>query len=102
MNAKKPDFKTLTAKAAPAVAEIRRFSLVLFIIFVALLYGFVLLRINNLGSAEPSPDSVTSQVQAARVPHIDESVVKQLESLQNNSVNVQALFNQARSNPFQQ
>lgn len=102
MSTKKPDLKSLTAKAAPAVAEVRRFSLVLFLIFVALLYGFVLLRVNSLGNAEPSQDSVTSQVQAARVPHIDEKVVNQLESLQNNSVNVQALFNQARSNPFQQ
>lgn len=101
MNPKKPDLKSLLAKADGGLEEVRRFSLVLFISFVALLYGFVLFRINTLSNVQPSPDSVTSQIQAAQVPHIDESVVKQLESLQNNSVNVQALFNEARSNPFQ-
>jgi hypothetical protein len=62
----------------------------------------VLLRINTLGSTQPSSDAVTSQVQAARIPHIDQSVVRQLQSLQDNSVSVKSLFNQARANPFQE
>ncbi len=78
----------------------RRFSMVGFVVFVALLYGFLFLRINSLNDIQPSSDSVTSQVKAAAVPHIDESVVKQLESLHDNSVNVRTLFNQARKNPF--
>lgn len=101
MSSKKPDLKSLTVKATAVLTEIRRFSFILFVGFVALLYGFILLRINTLSNAQPSSDSVTSQVQAAQVPHIDESVVRQLESLHNNSVNVQALFNETRSNPFQ-
>ena len=101
MNAKKPDLKTLTTKTMVAVNKARRFSFPLFLGLVAILYGFLLLRINGLNNTQPSADSVTSQVNAAQVPHIDESTVRQLESLQNNSVNVQALFNEARSNPFQ-
>lgn len=101
MNIKKLDMKSLAAKAAGDVEKLRRFSLLLFIGFVALLYGFILFRINSLSNTDPSSESVTSQVQAAQVPHIDEATVKQLESLQNNSVNVQTLFNEARSNPFQ-
>lgn len=102
MRNKDLDIKTLTAKAGLAVAKIRRFSVLLFVILVAVLYGFVLLRINELSNEQPSPDSVTGQVQAAHMPHIDKAVVKQLDSLHDNSVNVQALFNEARSNPFNQ
>jgi hypothetical protein len=101
MNIKKFNVKSLFAKGDRGLETVRRFSFVLFISFVALLYGFVLLRINSLSNAQPSNNSVTSQVQAAQVPHIEESVVKHLESLHNNSVNVQTLFNEARSNPFQ-
>ncbi len=97
----KPDLKTLIAKANLGLTKVRRFSFLLFICFVALLYGFIILRIDSLSNTQPSGDSVTSQVQAAQVPHIDQSVVNQLESLNNNSVNVQALFNESRSNPFQ-
>jgi len=101
MNTKKLDLKSLKTKAESGLASARKFSLPLFIGFVLLIYGFVLLRINSLSNPQPSSDSVTSQVEAAHVPRIDESVVKQLESLHNNSVNVQSLFNETRSNPFQ-
>jgi hypothetical protein len=101
MNSKKTDLKSLIATADLGIEKVRRFSFVLFISFVALLYGFVIFRINSLSNAQPSSDSVTSQVQAAQVPHIDKSVVKQLESLHDNSVNVQTLFNEGRGNPFQ-
>ncbi|HEX5744190.1 MAG TPA: hypothetical protein VFX84_01945 [Candidatus Saccharimonadales bacterium] len=100
MTAKKPDLKSLLATANRDVEKARRFSLVGFVVFVALLYGFVFMRISSLHDIQPSADSVTGQVKAAGVPHIDESVVRQLESLRDNSVNVQALFNEARSNPF--
>jgi hypothetical protein len=101
MNQNKFDIKSLRVKAGAALQKAQRFSLVLFICFIALLYGYVMLRINTLSNTQPTPESVSSQVKAAGLPHIDESVVQQLESLHNNSVNVQALFNDARNNPFQ-
>jgi hypothetical protein len=101
MNSKKLDLKSLIAKAGLGIEKARHFSFILFISFVVLLYGFVIFRINSLNGAQPSSESVSSQVKAAQVPHIDKSVVKQLESLHDNSVNVQTLFNEARSNPFQ-
>lgn len=83
------------------LGRLRNYSLVLFIIFVAGLYSFVLFRVNSLSHAQPQANDVSSQVTAAAIPHIDPAVVKQLQALQDNSVGVQTLFNQARSNPFQ-
>lgn len=100
MNSDKTDLKSLIARFSTYIENARRFSVVGFVVLVAVLYGFVLLRINTLSNAEPSDDSVTSQVQAAKVPRIEPSVVKQLESLHDNSVNVRSLFNDSRSNPF--
>lgn len=93
--------KALLAKLNGLGKRLRPYSLLVFLLFVALLYGFVLLRISNLSNLQPPEEAVNSQVKAAALPHIDQSVVNQLQSLQNNSVNVQALFNQARNNPFQ-
>ncbi|HEY5152554.1 MAG TPA: hypothetical protein VII55_01125 [Candidatus Saccharimonadales bacterium] len=89
-------------KVGSVLRQVRHYGFALFLLFVALIYGFVLLRINTLGNAQPSSDAVTSQVQAARIPHIDQPVVQQLQSLQDNSVSVKSLFNQARANPFQE
>jgi hypothetical protein len=101
LNTKKLDLKSLRAQAGLDIEKARRFSLIGFAALIVVLYGFVLLRINSLSNAQPSQESVTSQVKAARVPRIEQSVVNQLESLHDNSVNVQALFNDTRSNPFQ-
>ena len=94
--------KELAARWVAAARRLRRYNVLLFLAFVALLYGFILLRVNTLTNAEPSSDSVSSQVQAAHVPRIDPAIVKQLQSLQDNSVSVKSLFNQARNNPFQE
>ena len=83
------------------LAILKRYSFTLFIVFVVCLYGFLLFRVNSLGNAQPMTADVNKQVNAAAIPHIDQAVVKQLQSLQDNSVNVQSLFDQARSNPFQ-
>lgn len=78
-----------------------RYNLFFFLVFVAIIYGLVLLHINDLNSAEPSDQAVNSQIKAANIPRIDQSVVQQIKSLQDNSVSVQSLFDQARNNPFQ-
>lgn len=95
------DTKSLTVKLTGLGRKLRPYRLPAFLLFVALLYGFLLLRINNLANTQPAQDTVTSQVKAAKLPHIDQTVVKQLHSLQDNSVSVQSLFDQARNNPFQ-
>jgi hypothetical protein len=101
MSDQKKDLKDMLAKASAVLQKLQAYSFVIFLVFVGLIYGYVLLRINTLRSAQPSDTAVSTQVQAAQIPHIDENVVKQLESLQDNSVSVQSLFDQARSNPFQ-
>lgn len=100
-NKKQFDTQNLKNQAVSALKKASKYKLLAFIIFTAAVYAFVWLRINNLSNAEPSSSAVSSQVQAAQIPHIDQTVINQLQSLQDNSVSVQSLFNQARSNPFQ-
>ena len=93
--------KELTGKALGILRKLQPYSLVIFLIFVGCMYGSLLLRTQTLNSKSPSQDAVNSQVKAARLPHIDQSVVQQLQSLRDNSVNVKALFDRGRNNPFQ-
>ncbi|MDB5170696.1 MAG: hypothetical protein JWO35_390 [Candidatus Saccharibacteria bacterium] len=96
------DSKTIINRLVGYGGKVRPYSFVLFIVFVVGLYGFVLFKINALVSEQPTDDAVSSQVQAAKVPHFDKAVIGQLKSLQDNSVSVQALFEEARNNPFAQ
>ncbi len=102
MTKEKLGLKDFLDGCSAQLRRLRRYSFLIFLAFVVLLYGFVVLRINSLTTAQPSSDAVASHVQATHSLHIDKSVVNQLQSLQDNSVSVKSLFNQARDNPFQE
>ena len=70
-------------------------------ITLLLIYGYLLWHITSLNAAQPSSSSITEQANPLATARIDQQVVNQLQSLSNNSVNVQSLFDQARNNPFQ-
>lgn len=97
----KLDKQSLMEAGAKAIGMVSRYAVVLFFVLVAGVYGFVILQINLLSSAQPSQSDIDAQVTATPVPRIDPKVAEQLEQLKDNSVNVQALFDQARQNPFQ-
>ncbi len=101
MNEQKAHIQELVTKLTSNTQKLRRYSLIGFIVLVISIYGFLFLRITSLSGQEPTEAEISSQINASQVPHIDKSVVQQLQSLEDNSVSVQTLFNQARSNPFQ-
>jgi hypothetical protein len=71
-----------------------------FIVFLFAIYGFLAWRIFSLMSAAPDPSIVDSKVQAVGVKGIDPNLVSKMQHLEDNSVSVQTLFDQARQNPF--
>jgi len=70
------------------------------VLVVLLVYVMVVLKINGLASAEPTPDQET-QVTTS-IPKIDGKAIKQIQALENSNTQVHSLFEQARNNPFQE
>lgn len=92
----------LLEKALESLQRTKRYAPLLFCLFFAIIYGFIVYRVQVLNSSEPSAADVATQSRTASVPHIDPVVLNQLQQLQDNSVSVQTLFNESRSNPFQE
>ena len=82
--------------------KLGRHVVILFLLLLTAVYGFTLFRITMLSNVQPDSSAVSTQAKASAVPHIDPVAVRQIQNLQDNSVRVQTLFNQARSNPFQE
>lgn len=80
--------------------KIYRYKIELFIVFVLLIFGFLFYRIATLGQAQPSQSSISLQSTKFKKAGINPNIITKIQQLQNNSVNVQALFNQSRQNPF--
>jgi Tfp pilus assembly protein PilO len=82
--------------------RISRYKIVIIILMVALVYGFIFLRISQLSGAQPSQSMIDAKTSTIKTTRVDKNVVQQLQSLQDNSVSVKALFETARNNPFQE
>jgi len=104
MSKQKKSLKTASFKQTLSSAKdsLQKYTPILFVILVLALYGVVLSKLHTLRNAQPSESSISDQVKAAKIPHIDERVVNQLRSLHDNSVSVKSLFDGARSNPFKE
>jgi hypothetical protein len=95
------DLKPLLQKGAKIVAALKPYGAVMIITLFAMVYAFVVLRINSLSNALVDDNAVSAQVKASPSLRIDPQAVQQLQSLKDNSVNVQTLFEDQRTNPFQ-
>lgn len=96
----KLDLQTIKDTAKNGLRTAVRYRVLIFFLIVGAVYGYVVFMIGNLSSAEPSPTTQDSSAANIRVPKVDQSVVRQLETLRDNNVSVQTLFEQARDNPF--
>lgn len=89
----------------PAIATIlhalRRYATVLIFLLFTGVYGYLIFQINTLSNPTVEEAEVLSEAKALPVPRIDEESAKKLQSLKDNSVNVQTLFEQGRTDPFQ-
>lgn len=94
--------QSLGSQLAPIGAFFMHYLALWFVLLLAAVYGFVLYNIQAAVTAEPSQSSIDAKVQSTATPHVDSKVVEQMQSLQDHSVSVQTLFDQARSNPFQE
>lgn len=91
--------KDLKSQLQDALHQMFHYRIVIFLAVIALVYGFVAWRVNTLVHVEPTSGQVASELHATS-PKIDQATVDKIKQLQDNSVNVQALFDQARQNPF--
>jgi hypothetical protein len=80
------------------LSKVNAYRVFIFFLFVAGVYGYIVWRINVFSSAPADPSQEAAQT--AKQPHIDAATVEKITSLQDHSVSVQSLFDNARQNPF--
>lgn len=96
------DTAQLRDKAVSILRQLNRFKVLLFCLLLLITYGFIMYRISVLNSVQPSDTDIANKSKTATLPKIDENLISQIHNLQDNSVSVQALFDQARNSPFQE
>jgi hypothetical protein len=97
-----PSLESFMPQLLMIVDRLKRHAVLLFVLLLGVIYGFVLNKINAFSNVQPGTSQISAQVKTLSTPQIDPAIVNQLQNLKDNSVNVQALFDQARKNPFQE
>ena len=92
--------ESIKGQVSALAKKIATYRIFLFFLVIASLYGYILWRINVYSNAPASESEVSAKTTAQ--PRIDPDTVKKIQSLQDNSVSVQSLFDTARQNPFQE
>ena len=92
--------QSLRNRLQQTLQPVLRMRLMLFILLLLALYGFIAWRISTLAAAEPDAAAVASKSSSTSKPNVDPTIVEKVEKLEDSSVNVQSLFNDARKNPF--
>lgn len=80
--------------------SLRRNGVFLYVLAMLCAYTFLVVRINLLNRSEPSDDAVTEKLQSVQRPKIQQDLLKKIQDLEDQNVEVQSLFKQARENPF--
>ena len=78
----------------------RQHLMILFIAVTVIIYGFLSFHVINGVNSQPNSNTLNQQSNSTQAIRIDQKSLNKLRALQDNSVNIQSLFNEARNNPF--
>lgn len=70
------------------------------IILIVGLFGFIVVRIYLLSTAEPSQSQVDEKLNSYKPVRLDPQVVALFRSLQDRNISIESLFDNGRTNPF--
>ena len=98
----KLSLKDLPEKLQPLLSKLRHYIVPIYCIGLSILFGFLVVRIGLLAQAEPNEQAVSEKLKGVKRPRIDQNAIDKIQALQSSNVEVEALFKQARENPFQE
>lgn len=94
------DNQTIIEKLSAVRQVLARFAPVLLIIIVVSVYSGLILYVNNLTIVAVDDDEVIEMLEITTRPQIDQQAVNAIEALQDQNIQIESLFEEARDNPF--
>ena len=83
-------------------AALNTYKAIMLFLVLAVLYGFIAIRISILSNIQPTANDIANVQKAVKPKVIPPQTIERLKSLEGSSDRTQAIFNDARSNPFQE
>ncbi len=97
----KLDIKPILKKLQPFINFLKKDSVAIFLVIIAIVFGFLIWRIGSLAGAEPKQDAIDEKLLTIVRPKIDQDSIRKIKALQDQNVDIKSYFVD-RSNPFQE
>jgi hypothetical protein len=96
------DLKDIPVKLLIALGHLKKYSLFICILVVLGIYLFLVWQIRYLATLEPTSSDVINKVNELNTPKLDQDAIDKMLQLEEQNIEVRALFEKARQNPFQE
>lgn len=90
----------LQKQIQPTVNWLRKYASFIFVLVFLGVYVFLVQYIGGLIQDEPSQAAIDSKLKPVNRLKVDEDALRQITDLESQNIEVKALFDQARQNPF--
>ena len=77
-----------------------RYRILLFVIVVSSVLGFMILRIAQMSTQEPTEQQKAEALLTVKVVKIDEKAITVIKQLESKNISIQTLFEPGRYDPF--
>lgn len=94
------DLSKLTQSFAPILSKLRQYGGFVIVLAIFAAFGFIIIRINYYASLEPSQAAIDEKVLTLQQTKINQEAIDKIEEMNETNVDVKALFDDARDNPF--
>lgn len=84
-----------------ALRLVSRYSFLLFLVIFAGMAGYLVSRIGYLSSLEPTADQISTKVSEVKKTNTDTESIQKLKELEGRSISIESLFDNGRTNPFE-
>lgn len=92
--------KDSKAQLQKLVGTLQRYAIVICFVIFGAMYAYLIHASSQQTANQPSDTEINEKFQGAKRPKVDESAARTLQQLSDQNIEVQALFDEARNNPF--
>lgn len=94
------DLKKTLEKLSPALTKIAGHLHFIFIVVLLACCGYLVQQINSYANVTPDSSDIVTETQTIAKPRVDQAALEQLQKLEDQNIEVQSIFEEARNNPF--
>jgi Tfp pilus assembly protein PilO len=92
---------TLTSKLSPIKIIVSKHAVIIFVLSTVTIFGYMTFTISKLANLDPTDTQIDERKASLKQIKLNDNAIEKIESLEDQNINIESLFNNGRANPFE-